>query len=143
MFFLADTFINKIFARLTGPMNFRFIFQPLAAILYGIKDGKMDAKAGEPPFIFDFIRNPHKRERNIKRALKRLLIPIIVGILLDGIAQHLIFKNVNIIGAVLMGTFIMGLPYSLARGISNRIFTKKMTNQKEKEQGEDDKEDGN
>jgi len=136
MFFSTISYIDKIAERLTGPLNFRFIFQPLAAILLGIRDGKMDAAAGIPPFIFDLISTPKNRERHIKTAMGTLLKPIIIGVILDAIAQYLIFKDINLWGAVLVGTFIMGVPYTLSRGITNRIVSTR--NQKKNVKNEND-----
>ena len=130
MFFSALTFIDKLADRVTGPMNFRFIMQPLAAILLGIRDGKLDAKAGTPPFILDLFLTPHHRERHIKSALATLLRPIIISIILDAIAQYMIFKHINLAGAVAVGIFVMGVPYSLSRGITNRIVSRNNLNKK-------------
>ena len=118
---LSTSVLDKIVARLTGAMSFRFILQPAIAVFLGIRDGLMDAKAGTPPFIADLIFNPKDRDRQLKSAFHRLLTPIIVATVLDAIAQHLIFGHINPLGAVLVGTFVMGIPYALARGVSNRI----------------------
>jgi NhaP-type Na+/H+ or K+/H+ antiporter len=108
-------------------MNFRFILQPLIAIfVLGMKDGRMDAKAGMPPFIFDLILRPEHRRRDLKSAFHRLLVPVIVGAILDGIAQYLIFKHIRPGAALLVGAFVMGIPYSLSRGITNRIVSARM-----------------
>ena len=119
----STTLVDKLVSRLTGEMSFRFVLQPVIAVFLGIRDGLMDAKAGTPPFIADLIFNPKDRERQLKSAFHRLLTPIIVATVLDAIAQHLIFGHVNLLGAVMVGTFVMGLPYALARGASNRIAT--------------------
>ena len=120
---IPTTVLDKLVARLTGAMSFRFILQPAIAVFLGIRDGLMDAKAGTPPFIADLIFNPKDRKRQLKSAFRRLLTPIIVATVLDIIAQHLIFGHINPLGAVIVGTFVMGLPYALARGVSNRIAT--------------------
>ncbi len=119
---LADI-VDNVVARLTGPMSFRFILQPAVAVFLGIRDGLADAKAGTPPFVADLILNPKNRRRSLKAAFGRLLTPILVATVLDAIAQYLIFKHVRLVGALLVGAFIMGLPYAAARGISNRVAT--------------------
>jgi len=121
MYLFSAEFINDLAARLTGPLHFRFILQPGIAIFLGIRDGLMDAKAGTPPFIYDLVFRPQDRRRRLKAAFHRLLTPIVVATVLDAIAQHLIFKHVRPLHALLVGTFVMGLPYSLARGITNRL----------------------
>ena len=123
MQYISTTVLDKIAERLTGAMSFRFMLQPAIAIILGIRDGLMDAKAGTPPFIADLIFYPKDRKRQLKSAFHRLLTPIIVATVLDAIAQHLIFGHINPVGALIVGTFVMGIPYALARGITNRIAT--------------------
>jgi hypothetical protein len=124
---IALMILDNIAARLTGPMNFRFILQPLVAIfVLGIKDGRMDAKAGMPPFILDLVLHPEARKRDLKSAFQRLLVPVLLGAILDGIAQYLIFKHVRPAAAVLVGALVMGIPYALSRGITNRIVSARL-----------------
>ncbi len=123
MYLFSEQFLEDMAARLTGPMSFRFIVQPVVAIILGVRDGIMDSRAGTPPFIFDLLAHPKNRGRSLKSALSRLLVPIIVGTLLDAIAQYLIFKRIHPLPAVMVGAFVMGVPYSLARGVANRIAT--------------------
>ena len=125
MFFFALSTLDKIIMRITGPMGPRFIFQPLAAIILGIRDGKLDAKANEPPFIYNVIFNPKLRKKQFAKAFESMLRPIIISIILDIIAQYLIFKQVRLIGALVVGTFVMGIPYVFARALTNRIVSGK------------------
>lgn len=125
-----DKILDGIMARVTGPMSFRFILQPLMMIILGIKDGLADAKAGSPPFIFDLVFNPEGRPRDFKNAFKSLVKPIIFATVLDLVAQYLIFKEVRhpavrLVPALVVGTLVMGVPYSIARGLSNRIATRR------------------
>jgi hypothetical protein len=50
-----------------------------------------------------------------------VLKPVILGIVLDGIAQYLIFKQIRPVAAILVGGLVIGVPYALARGVTNRI----------------------
>jgi hypothetical protein len=124
LFSIKDAF-NEFVARLSGPMSMRFILQPLIAIILGIRDGIKDAKLGNQPFILDLVFNPQNRKRDIKSAFKSLLTPIIIGTLLDAIVQYLMFKYIRPLAALLVGAFVMGIPYALARGVSNRIASLK------------------
>ena len=117
----AGQFLKDLLARLTGPMHFRLIVQPAVAIALGIRDGLKDARAGRAPFVMDLIVRPEGRRRQIKGALKSLIKPLIVAIVLDAIAQYLMFKTIYAGAAVFVGTMIMAVPYSLARGLTNRI----------------------
>jgi len=114
-------FLEHLLARLTGPLHFRLIMQPLVAIALGIRDGLKDARAGRPPFIMHLIVRPEGRKRQLKRALESLIKPLIIAIVLDAVAQYLMFQTIYPAAAVFVGVAIMGVPYSLARGLTNRI----------------------
>ncbi len=120
---MLDTIAEGVIARVAGPMSLRFVFQPLVAVLLGIRDGAMDAKAGEPPFIIDLIVDRDNRKAKLAGVLKSLSKTIIVATVSDMIAQYLIFDQVRLIPAIVVGVFLLSVPYSLARGIANRIVT--------------------
>jgi hypothetical protein len=42
--------IENLLGRLDGPLHFRFIFQPLMAVFFAIRDGRRDAREGRSPF---------------------------------------------------------------------------------------------
>jgi hypothetical protein len=121
MYMFFANVLDNIAARLTGPMSFRFIVQPVIAIILGIRDGITDAKAGTPPFIYDLIFKPEDRKESLKGVLKRLRVPVIIGTVFDAIAQYLIFKSIRPLPAILVGVTVIGIPYTLARGLTNRI----------------------
>lgn len=123
MYIFSRKFLEDIAARLTGPMSFRFIVQPVIAIILGIRDGILDARAGTPPFIYDVIFKPEDRRKQLKSALKAVLKPVILGIVLDGIVQYLMFKQIWPVAAILVGSLVIGVPYALARGLTNRIVS--------------------
>jgi hypothetical protein len=102
-------------------MYLRFVVQPIMAAILGIRAGIRDARQGTPPFIWSLCRQPEGRKRQLKQAMAHLAIPLVLAIVLDGIVQYLLFKWVRVLGAVILGTILMGLPYSLARGLANRV----------------------
>jgi hypothetical protein len=88
MYFSLSERLERLVARVTGPMSFRLILQPTVAVILGIKDGLMDAKAGAPPFVFDLLFHPKDHKRRLSTAFRRLLVPMIVGTVMDAIAQY-------------------------------------------------------
>jgi len=119
----VDSIIDGIIARFTGPLHFRFIVQPIIAVILAMRDGRLDAKAGTPPFVLSFIVCPSQRSRLFRNAFHAVLIPVIVGIIADAIAQFMIFHHVRPIPAILVGTGVIGLPYAVARGLTNRVLS--------------------
>lgn len=114
--------LDELTARvLSGPMHFRLLLQPATAILIGIRDGKLDARLGSPPFIWGFLSGAACRRTRLRSVLWRLRWPILIATVLDGVVQFLMFQHVRPLLALLLGTSLMGLPYSVARGLSNRV----------------------
>jgi hypothetical protein len=114
--------VDELVARLAdGPMQFRFILQPLMSTTLGIWDGAKDAKAGLPPFLWGLISVSKTRRAHFKSALWRLRIPILIAASLDAVAQYIMFGYVRPLSALFVGSLLMVLPYSSARGLANRF----------------------
>jgi hypothetical protein len=108
-------------ARLTGPGKGRFVLQPVVSIALGIRDGIADAKQGKPPYFIRVLFESEHKLAVLKTGLKSIATPLAVGIVLDMILQWVIFQGVFLLSAILAGTILVALPYSIARGLSNRI----------------------
>lgn len=126
MFLLQDSGVDRVLARLTGPMHARLIIQPLMAICLGIRDGLADAKAGAPPFLVHLITEPGDRVARAITGFRRMRVPITLAVILDMIVQFMILDRVHLLGALLFGACVMGLPYCLARALASRIATSRM-----------------
>lgn len=107
--------------RITGPFHFRFIIQPLIAIILGIRDGRRDAILGRQPYVLNILMDKGNRKKNLRNGLKSIAKPLIVGIFLDAIIQVYLFNSLKLLGAVIVGIVAIGLPYALARGLLNRF----------------------
>ena len=114
--------LDELVARVvSSPLQFRLILQPGMAIFLGIRDGIRDAKAGAAPFLWGVFFLPIDRRPSLLEALLRLKVPILFATLVDGIVQFLMFHHVRPLSALFMGTLLMALPYSCARGLANRF----------------------
>jgi len=122
---LPGSIAEGIIARVAGPMGLRFVFQPLVGLLLGVRDGMVDAKTGEPPFIFDLIVNRGNRKAKLSSLFKSLSKTFIIAIVLDAIVQYLIFDQVRATSAIIVAVMILIVPYSLARAITNKIVTRR------------------
>jgi hypothetical protein len=60
--------VGDLFARLDGPLHFRFIVQPLVAIIFAVIDGVKDAKAGKPAYFWALLSTPEYRAELVKDA---------------------------------------------------------------------------
>ena len=54
-YLFTERFFEDMVARLSGPGRFRFILQPLVAIMLGTRDGVKDARVGSCRFLWGLI----------------------------------------------------------------------------------------
>jgi len=117
-----QTIFDELTARLSdGPMQFRFIVQPTMAAILGIRAGIVDARSGLPPFVWSLVSRQAASKSHLETALRHLAIPILIATVLDAIVQYIMFEHIRPLMALVVGTVLMALPYSIARGLSNRI----------------------
>ena len=53
--------VENIVDRVSGPMKFRVVLQPLMAVIFAIIAGLKDAKAGKPPYFWGLFNDPAHR----------------------------------------------------------------------------------
>ena len=114
-------FLEDLPRRLTGPGRFRFVLQPLVAILLGVRAGHGDARAGRPPYVLAVMAHAHHRRQMLAETARELANIVLVGILLDAVSQWLILGVAHPGAAIVVGPVLIGLPYAFARAVSNRI----------------------
>lgn len=121
IYLFSREFFEDIPRRLTGPGRFRFVMQPLIAIILGIKSGLADARAGRPAFLYGLLFHRELRGELVRTAFETVINLLLMGILLDAVFQWIIL-GVSYPGAALVvGPMLIMFPYALARAISNRV----------------------
>jgi hypothetical protein len=114
-------FVENLFGRLDGPLHFRFIFQPLMAVIFAIVDGVKDAKAGKPAYFWAVVSNPAHRVELLKDGWKHFGKIFILAVILDIIYQLIVLHWVYP-GEMLITAFVLAIvPYVVLRGPVNRI----------------------
>jgi hypothetical protein len=116
-------------ARLSGPGRFRFIMQPIVALLLGGRDGLKDARLGVPPFLWSLTFHGHRRKELLHSAFASVRNLVAIAILLDIISQFLIFREVHPGAALLLGPVLIGTPYAISRALANRIKRRNLRGQ--------------
>ena len=108
---------------ISGPGTFRFLIQPVLAIVMGVRDGRNDAKSSTPPILQLLLLQSGKRSETLKGTLKSIALPLILAVVLDSILQIYIFGIWRLQWALAVGVGLVGIPYILTRGITNRIIS--------------------
>jgi hypothetical protein len=118
-------FFEDLWARLSGPGRLRFILQPTAAILLGVRDGKRDSRVRCPPFLLGLIFRRIHRSDLWRSGISSVRDLVAIAVILDLICQILIFREIHPGAALLLGPVLIAVPYSLSRALTNRIATRR------------------
>ena len=128
IYLFSMAFLEDIPKRLAGPGRFRFILQPLIAIILGIAGGLADARAGRPPFLQGVFFHRDKRSQLVRSGFEAVANLLLMGILLDAVFQWIILGISHFGAALVMGPVLIILPYAIARAFTNRLARKGHSN---------------
>jgi hypothetical protein len=120
-YLLSSAFFEDIPKRLTGPGRFRFILQPLIAIILGIRSGLADARAGLPPYLFAILFHREHRRSMMRSGFLTVVNLLLMGVLVDSVCQWLILGISYPGAALVVGPVLIVTPYSITRALTNRL----------------------
>lgn len=121
----GDLIAQGLGARLSGPFHLGFIVQPLVAIVLGIRDGLQDSRTEQPPYVIAIILDPEHRRELLAGSIRNVIKPMLAGVLIDLAFQYAAFGRVRLLPALIVGSLVLGLPYAAARGLTNRIASRR------------------
>lgn len=112
--------IENLFGRLDGPLHFRFIFQPLMAVIFAIKDGIKDSHEGRVPYFWALFTEPGHRREMLRTGWKSVGKIFIIALILEAVYQFKVGTFYP--GEALIVAFVLAIvPYVLLRGPANRL----------------------
>jgi hypothetical protein len=118
--------------RITGPMKFRLVMQPLMALFLATRSGIKDAHEGRPPYFWGLFTHPDERLLMLKDGWKSAGRLVILAIVLDVVYQFIVQRMVYPGEAVIVALILAIIPYLLIRGPVNRIVRLSMKRSAEK-----------
>ena len=121
LYLFSQAFLEDLPKRLTGPGRFRFVLQPLIAMLLGIRSGMADARAGRPPYLLGLAIDRQRRGELARDGLEAVANLVLMGILLDSVFQWAILGTSHPGPALVVGPVLIATPYAVARALSNRV----------------------
>ena len=121
VYLFSRQFLDELPQRLTGPGRLRFVLQPLVAMFLGFRSGLDDARAGRPAYLYGLLVGGVDRRQLLRSGLAVVRNLIAVGIVLDAVAQLLIYGEVHPGAAVVIGPVLICIPYAQARALTNRV----------------------
>jgi hypothetical protein len=112
---------SQLVARVSGPMKFRLVLQPLMASFFAIRSGLADARAGKPPYFWSLLTDPGERAGMIKDGWKSIGRVFLLALLLDVVYQIIVLRFVYVGEAIIVAFVLAIVPYLFIRGPVTRL----------------------
>ena len=114
---------QEIAARPEGPLAFRFYLQPIIASLLAIRDGRRDAVAGRPAYLWALFKekDPDRRSALLRDGWHSIARVFVLALLMDLVYQVVVLKGLQPMQSILIAIILALVPYILLRGPVNRL----------------------
>jgi hypothetical protein len=109
--------------RVSGPMKFRLLLQPVMASIFAIVAGLQDARAGKPPYFWGLFTIKAERVAMIKDGWKSVGKVFLLALALDVVYQFIVARFVYPGEALLVAFVLAIVPYLILRGLVNRMVS--------------------
>ena len=126
--FMADQFhrVNEnLVGRVSGPMKFRLVLQPVMAIIFAARSGLRDARTGQPPYFWAIFTDPGHRQELVRQGWKDVGKVFVIAIIIDAIYQVIVARWFYPVEALLVAVILAFVPYLALRGLITRLARRK------------------
>jgi hypothetical protein len=114
-------FVPDLVGRIHGPFSFRFVLQPVMAMIYAVVDGLADWRSGRPPYFWTMFTQIEERRRLITEGWHRVARVVTLGVVMDVLYQLIVFRWIYPTQLVVVVLGLAFLPYVLLRGPVSRL----------------------
>jgi len=111
--------------RVSGPMKFRLLLQPIMASIFAIRSGLHDARTGKPPYLWTLLTDPAHRADMIRDGWKSVGKVFLLALVLDVVYQIIVSRFVYPGEAIIVAFLLAIVPYLILRGLVTRLARKK------------------
>jgi hypothetical protein len=117
--------VEDMMARVSGPMKFRLMLQPLMAVIFAVRAGLVDAKGGKPPYFWALVTDPTHRTEMLEDGWKDIGKVFVLALVLDIVYQVLVARFVYLGETIIVALLLAIVPYLLSRGLVARMARSK------------------
>lgn len=117
--------VSQLLARVSGPLKFRLILQPVMAAFLAIRSGLADAKAGRLPYFWALCSQPGQRADLIKDGWNNVGKVFLLAFVLDVVYQLIVLHFVYLGEAIIVSFILAIVPYLILRGLVMRVARRK------------------
>jgi hypothetical protein len=116
-------FADQLQDRVSGPMKFRIVLQPIMATYFAMRSGLRDAKSGKDPYFWSFLIGRGHRFDIVKQGWEDIGRVVLLAGGLDLVYQFFVQSSIHLRAAVIVAFVLAVVPYVIVRGIVTRIAT--------------------
>lgn len=114
-------FVADLTDRVSGPMKFRLLLQPVMAAIFAVKSGLSDARAGKPPYFWALFTDPAHRRDMLRDGWKSVGKVFVLAMVLDVIYQVIVMRFVYPGEVIIVAVLLAIVPYLIVRGLVTRL----------------------
>lgn len=118
---ILATATENLLDRPSGPLGFRFLVQPLMALLLATRDGVRDGRTGAPPYFKTILIPSDRQGPALKEGIKATSRVILFAFVLDMAYQVFVLKTFHPGAALIIGFCLSFVPYTIVRGPVSRL----------------------
>jgi hypothetical protein len=118
---LVTRMFENLIDRVSGPMKFRLILQPLMAAILATRAGLKDAREGRPLYFWAIFTDPVHWRELLRRGWKDVGKVFVVAVTIDFVYQIIVFRWFYPGETLIVAAILALMPYLLVRGALNRI----------------------
>lgn len=113
--------VENLADRVSGPMSFRLLLQPVMAGIFAVIAGLRDARQGKPLYAWALLHDPAHRVEMLEDGWKSVGKVFVLAMVLDALYQIYVVRGVWL-GELLIVVLVLAiLPYLILRGLVNLI----------------------
>jgi hypothetical protein len=110
--------------RVSGPMWFRLVMQPVMASIFAVIDALSDAREGKPGYFWAVITRRNQRLELLNEGWSSVAKIFLMAMIIDAVYQWIVQKWIYP-GEIAIVAFLLAVvPYVLIRGPVNRIVSR-------------------
>lgn len=113
--------VADMVGRVSGPMKFRLLLQPVMAAIFAVRSGLGDARAGKPPYFWALFTDPAHRADMLRDGWKSIGKVFVLAMVLDVVYQIIAMRFVYPGEVIVVAILLAIVPYLLIRGLVTRL----------------------
>jgi hypothetical protein len=114
--------VGHLADRVSGPLKFRLILQPLVAGYLAVRAGLQDARVGRPAFLWAIVTTSGEARELLRSGWKDVGKVFLAAVLVDVLYQVVVARWVYPGEALVVAVLLALVPYVVVRGPVTRIM---------------------